>query len=76
MLPISTLQAPKDSGGAGLEAETALDEDGEEMVIRIGATKKRLLEGAEAACLKKTCKDGNLREFSRVNLDQFPHEGR
>ena len=73
---LSRIQASKDDGGAGLEAETALDGNGEEMVIRIGATKKRLLEGAEMACLKKQCKDGNLREFSRVNLDQFPHEGR
>ncbi|XP_072051676.1 anoctamin-10-like, partial [Amphiura filiformis] len=71
---LSRIQASRDDGGAGLEAETALDENGEETVLRIGASKKRLLEGAEMACLKKHCKDGNLREFSRVNLDQFPHE--
>ena len=73
---LSRIQAPRDDGGAGLEAETALDENGEETVIRIGATKKRLLEGAEMACLKKRCTDGTLREFSRVNMDQFPHEGK
>ncbi|XP_033625980.1 anoctamin-10-like [Asterias rubens] len=68
------IEAPEEKDGAGLKARQSAGQDGEGTVLEIGATRERLLEGAEIACLKKKCKDGTTREFTRVHADQFECE--
>ncbi|XP_022082419.1 anoctamin-10-like isoform X2 [Acanthaster planci] len=71
---IERIEAPPENGGAGLKARQSVSENGGGMVLEIGALRERLLEGAERACLKKKCKDGTVREFTRVHSDQFECE--
>lgn len=67
------LQVPEKEGGGELlvsSIQTKSNGDGD-TVLQIGATRERLLEGAEKICIRKKCKDGSLREFSRGHRDHF-----
>ncbi|XP_003726602.1 anoctamin-10 isoform X1 [Strongylocentrotus purpuratus] len=70
---LSSLKVPEKEGGAELlvsSIQTKSNGDGD-TVLQIGATRERLLEGAEKICIRKKCKDGSLREFSRGHRDHF-----
>ncbi|XP_063951200.1 anoctamin-10-like [Lytechinus pictus] len=70
---LSFLKAPEKEGGGELlvsTIQTKNNGDGD-IVLQLGATRERLLEGAEKICIRKKCKDGSLREFSRGHRDHF-----
>ncbi|XP_077978794.1 anoctamin-10-like [Glandiceps talaboti] len=72
---LSRVQARRSRNGAELEARTVLDKSNNETILQIGASYKRLLEGAEYLGVKKKCKDGVVREFTLQDIDQFENIG-
>ncbi|XP_071496822.1 anoctamin-10-like [Diadema antillarum] len=71
---ISVLKAPEREGGGGLSVHPLRGQNGKDVILQVSATKELLLEGAEKICLRKKCKDGSLREFSRGHRDHFDSE--
>lgn len=69
---LSILKAPeKEGGGELLVRAIQTKNNGGDTVLQVGAKRERLLEGAEKVCIRKKCKDGSLREFSRGHRDHF-----
>ncbi|XP_071958199.1 anoctamin-10-like [Antedon mediterranea] len=60
--------------GAGVNVRVTQTEKKKDIIVYVGVTKERMLEGAEKACLKKRCKDGTLADFTIKHKDQFDQE--
>ncbi len=68
------LSAPKASGGGGLVVhQEPMRPNG--LIVHVSATTERLLELAEDVGIKKTDRDGVIRNFRKDELEEFPSEG-
>ncbi|XP_033099729.1 anoctamin-10-like [Anneissia japonica] len=71
---LNRLCLPVSQNGAGVRTRLAKNGKNKPLLVYIGVTKERMLEGAEKACLKKRCKDGTLAEFTIKHKDSFDQE--
>ncbi|XP_052229887.1 anoctamin-10-like isoform X1 [Dreissena polymorpha] len=68
---ITKLQASSERNGAELCVTAVRMEHNQETVLLIGGRTERLLLGAEMMGLMKEYRDGNLREFTSVDINNF-----